>query len=157
MKTLLDQLRKKGCADRLTDYIAVVDPGGIGLVEHLDDMIGPGGDDHPAGRASRNNSSTPAHVFGQLPNTGVMLEEFSGGLAFLDHLLAHGVGQSGLSPCRISAAARGLPALRTSCAEAGYDPYRFAAEAGVPARALTDLDMRVNTLLMRRMVETAWP
>lgn len=38
---------------------------------------------------------------------------------------------------------------------AGHDPYRFAAEAGVPARALTDTDMRVRSSAMRMMVERA--
>jgi len=38
---------------------------------------------------------------------------------------------------------------------AGDDPYRFAAEAGVPARALTDLDMRVRSSAMKNMVERA--
>ena len=38
---------------------------------------------------------------------------------------------------------------------AGHDPYRFAAEAGVPARALTDLDMRVRSSAMKNMVERA--
>jgi AraC-like DNA-binding protein len=39
--------------------------------------------------------------------------------------------------------------------QAGHDPYRFAAEAGVPARALTDLDMRVRSSAMRTMIERA--
>jgi AraC-like DNA-binding protein len=38
---------------------------------------------------------------------------------------------------------------------AGHDPYRFAAEAGVPARALTDLDLRVRSSALRAMIERA--